>query len=126
MRQTSEALGYQPEQKGESSQAGQRVAQPEDARIVVEETPLSALMMLSGTAAQHALQVVSDDDEPRTQVEKNLPEMIKSMFGVEEEVGEIKSPEKPMEKAPMDVEDISACEGMSEVGQLISLGILEQ
>ena len=42
-------------QKGESSQVGERVAQPEDVRIVAEETPFSALMMLSSTAAQQAL-----------------------------------------------------------------------
>ena len=47
------------------------MAQPEDVRIVVEETPLSALMMLSSTAAQQALQVVLDDDEPMTQVENS-------------------------------------------------------
>ena len=45
------------------------------------------------------------------------------MFRVEKEVGEIKYPKKPMEKALRDVGDISVGEGMSGVGQLISLGI---
>ena len=117
---------YKPKWQGESSQVGERVAQPEDVRIVVEETPLSALMMLSSTVAQQALQAVLDDDEPMMQVENSPPEMIKSAIEAEEEVREIKSPEKPIKKSLRDVGDISAGEGMSGENQLISLGILGQ
>ena len=117
---------YQPKQKGESCHVGKRLAQLEDVRIMVEETPLSTLMMVSSTTTQQALQVVLEDNEPMMQVENSPPEMKKSAIRAEEEVGEIKYPKKPMEKAPMDVEDISVGEGMSEVGRLISLGILGQ
>ena len=67
------------------------MAQPKDGRIKAKETHLSALMMLLGTIAQQALQVVLDDYELMTQVENSLPKMIKSMSKVEEEVGEMKS-----------------------------------
>ena len=67
--------------------------------------------------------MVIDDDEPMMQVENSPPEMIKSAIEAEEEVGEIKSPEQPTKKSLRDVGDISAGEGMSGAGPLISLGI---
>ena len=58
------------------------------------------------------------------QVENNPPRMTKSMLGVEEEVGEIKSLEKSMEKALRDVGDIGVGEAISGTHPLISLRML--
>ena len=71
---------------GEAIHVGQGSTQPKEVEIRVEEMSMSALMMLSRNAMQHALQVILDD-QLMMQVENSLPRMTKSMSIEEEEGG---------------------------------------
>ena len=60
-------------------------------------------------------------DESMMQVEKSPSKKVKSMVGVEEEVGDLKSLENFMRESPKNVEGFFRGELMSGMRQLISL-----